>query len=239
MAIIVFQHQESGRPGRLGRALLEEAHHLDIRRLDQGASLPPDLDDVEAVVSLGGRQNVGDNVSWLREEMDFIKAAHEAGLPVVGICLGAQLIAAALGGQVGPMEKPEIGFHSVSLLPAGQTDTIFLGVAWDSPQFCHHGQTITELPAGATLLASSEACKAQAFKAGMRTYGFQFHFEAEGEQVADLCRADADLGQRAGVTCEQVVSQAQKHHERFSRAANLLSENIAAYLIPARTRVAL
>ncbi|MFG0275117.1 MAG: type 1 glutamine amidotransferase [Phycisphaerales bacterium] len=238
MAIIVLQHQDSGHPGRLGRALREQAHRLDIRRLDKGDGVPVDLDNVSAVVSLGGRQNVGDNVAWLGREMEFIKAAHEAGLPVVGVCLGAQLVAAALGGQVGPMDKPEIGFHPVSLNPTGQVDPILAGVAWNAPQFCHHGQQVTELPPGATLLGSSQACRVQAFKCGRSTYAFQFHFEAERAQVEAICRADADMDQRAGVTAEQVLSQHDKHEDAFARAAERLSENIATFLIPSRTRVA-
>lgn len=238
MAIIVLQHQESGHPGRLGRTLRDYAHRLDIRRLDAGDRVPVDLDDVDGVVSMGGRQNVGDNVSWLREEMEFLKAAHEASIPVVGVCLGAQLVAAALGGQVGPMEKPEIGFHPVSINPAGQTDTLLAGVAWTAAQFCHHGQMITELPTGATLLASSDACRVQIFKVGMKTYGYQFHFEADRAQIEALCRANTDLNQRVGVTAEQVLTQADKHFDAFARAADRISENIAAYLMPATTRVA-
>jgi GMP synthase-like glutamine amidotransferase len=238
MAIIVLQHHDSAHAGRLGRTLGDYAHRLDIRRLDAGDRVPVDLDNVDGVVSMGGRQDVGDNVSWLREEMAFIKAAHEASIPVVGVCLGAQLIAAALGGQVGPMEKPVIGFRQVSINPTGQIDTLLAGVSWTAPQFCHHGQTITELPTGATLLASSEHCRVQMFKVGMKTYGYQFHFEADRAQVEAICQANTDLNQRAGVTTEQILTQADKHFDALARAADRISENIATYLMPATTRVA-
>lgn len=238
MAIIVFQHHDAGRPGRLGRVLCEHAHRLDIRRLDQGGRIPPDLDNVDGVISLGGRQNVGDNVAWLGEEMAFLRRAHEAGLPVVGVCLGAQLIAAALGGQVGPLEKPEVGFHTVSLTPLGQVDALLAGVAWSSPQFCHHGEGVTELPPGATLLASSQACRVQVFKVGLRTCAVQFHFEAERDQIEALCRGETDMGQRVGVTPEQVLTQADRHADAFTRAAERLCRNIGAFVTPARTRVA-
>ncbi|NER02933.1 MAG: hypothetical protein F6K17_10010 [Okeania sp. SIO3C4] len=92
MAIIIFQHDDINRPGRLGMTLRDHGFKLDIRRLDQGDKVPADLDDVEAVITLGGRANVDDSFAWLDEERAYLKAAHERSLPVIGICLGCQLI---------------------------------------------------------------------------------------------------------------------------------------------------
>jgi GMP synthase-like glutamine amidotransferase len=104
--------------------------------------VPTDLDNIHGVISLGGPMNVTDNPAWLAAEVALIKKAHEAQLPVIGICLGHQIIAHALGGQVGPMDKPELGFHDVSLTVPAQTETLMGGIPWTCPQYCSHGQAV-------------------------------------------------------------------------------------------------
>lgn len=234
MAIIVFQHSERGGPGRLGATLRDHGFKLDIRRLDlDGAgALPPDLDDVHGIISLGGPQNVGESHEWMPGEMALLKKAHERQLPVIGICLGAQMIAATLGGEVGPMEKPELGFPTVSLNAAGQLETILAGIPWDCPQFSTHGQEIKKLPPGVQVMGSSHQCKVQVYRAGMRTYGFQYHPEVDMQMIRAYVEADGTLLERAGMTGAEVLAQAETHGEMFARAADRLMVNIAAYLFP-------
>ena len=153
--------------------LRDHAFKLDPRRVDLpgeegGDPLPPDLDDVHGLLVLGGPQSVDQNLPWMAREQELIREAHDRGLPVVGICLGAQMIAAALGGTVTRMETPEVGYKRVRVLPPGQTETILAGVPWESQLYLSHGDEISELPPGAQLLASSEACKVQVFRAGRR-----------------------------------------------------------------------
>lgn len=235
MAIIVFQHHDIGVPGRLGVTLRDHALRLDIRKLHEGDPIPPDLDNVTGVVSLGGPQNVGDpedKAPWMARELEFLREAHERSIPVVGICLGAQMVAAALGGQVGPMEQPEIGFHTIRLTPAGHTETMLAGIAWDSLQFCHHGQEVKQLPGAAVALASSKRCKIQAFKVGMRTYGIQYHFEADQPIIRRLVAEARDDLHRAGYTEDEIDQQVEKNYAAFARLADRLCVNIAAYLMP-------
>lgn len=232
MAIVIFQHHEAGRPGRLGVTLRDHAFRLDIRRLDKGDPIPGDYDDVEAVVSLGGPQNVGGREHWLVKEMDYLRGAHERGLPVVGICLGHQLLAAALGAEVGPMDRPECGMLPVDILPAAQTDTILAGIAWRSWQFHSHGYEAKAAPPGATVLASSAACRVQAFRAGLRTYGFQYHFETDRDIASKIIADERDVLHRAGLTTDEVLRQYDKHYEMYARLGDRLSLNIASYLIP-------
>ncbi|MHC4975143.1 MAG: type 1 glutamine amidotransferase [Planctomycetota bacterium] len=239
MAILILQHDAIGIPCRLGQTLRDHAHKLDIRRLDKGDDLPSDLDGFEGVVSMGGHQDVGDGSGWMPDEAALLRAAQERDLPVVGICLGAQMIADALGGSVAKMETPEVGFHGVSLHPTAQTDCIFAGIGWDSPQFQFHGCEVTELPEGAQCLASSERCRNQVFRVGMRTMGFQFHFEADRILIADLCQQHGDEMLRcAGVTSEDIEQQAEEHYARFARWADRLCLNIAHFLMPSSTTVA-
>lgn len=242
MAIIVFQHGTHVAAGRLGVTLRDHGFSLDVRRLDLprgqgGGVVPPDLDNVHGVISLGGEQNIGDDIPWLAEEEAFIKLAHDHQLPVIGICLGAQLIAKALGGDVGPMDKPEVGFHRVLLNPIGQIDTVLAGVPWDCPQFCSHGHEVKKLPAGATLLASSASCKVQAFRAGLRTFAFQYHFECDRPAIEQYCGGGCELTAKAGLTMEHLMQQADRDYGMYARVAERLCVNLATYAFPLQRRM--
>lgn len=232
MAIIIFQHDDINRPGRLGMTLRDHGFKLDIRRLDQGDTVPVDLDDVEGVISLGGRANVDDSFAWLDEERAFLARAHERSLPVVGVCLGAQLIGQALGGTVSKMANAEVGFAPVTLTAPAHTDTILNGIAWEAPQFHHHFYEVSELPAGATLLASSQSSANQAFRVGMRTYAFQYHPECDKPMIEALMRdAKADLN-RSGATTQEFERDLERHYEMYARLGDRLAVSIATYLIP-------
>lgn len=233
MPIIVFQHSESERPGRLGLVLRDHAFRLEIRRLDRGDPIPPDFDDVDGVISLGGPQRVQEGREpWIAREVEYLRAAHERQLPVVGICLGHQLIARALGAEVGPMDKPEVGYVDVDLTPAGQTDTILAGIPWRTPQFQLHHDEVKGVPPGAVLLASSAACSVQAFRAGMRTYAFQYHPEFDREMIRLALADSRDMLIRAGVNAPLIESQSEHRQDLFARAADRLCLNIATYLLP-------
>ena len=237
MAITVFQHSELCRPARLGVTLRDHGYDLDIRRLDEGAGVPADFDHVEAVIVLPGQQNVDESHPWLAPEKEFIKEAHERALPIVGVCLGAQIIAQALGGTVEKMPQMEVGLQPVKILPCAHTDPILSGIAWDSHQFQWHQYGVTKLPEGAEKLATSELCDVQAFRAGMRTYGFQYHFEADRamiDQFVDRSRSDLHS---AGVTSEEFANQIDERYEMFARLADRLCLNIATYLLPQAVRM--
>ncbi|MFG0257960.1 MAG: type 1 glutamine amidotransferase [Phycisphaerales bacterium JB043] len=238
MSILILQHDAIGIPCRLGQTLRDHAHRLDIRRLDKGDPFPADLDGYEGVVSMGGHQDVGDGSEWMADEAELIRSAHEQNLPTVGICLGAQLIADALGGAVEAMETPEVGFHPVRLHPGAQIDCLFAGIGWESHQFQFHACEITTLPEGAQCLASSDNCANQVFRVGMRTLGFQYHFEADRILIADLCEHAEGMLERAGVTSEDIEQQAEEHYPRFARWADRLCLNIAHYLMPSSTTIA-
>ncbi|HBS28072.1 MAG TPA: GMP synthase [Phycisphaerales bacterium] len=232
MAIIVFQHSDSNRPGRLGLTLRDQAFRLDVRRLDKGDPVPGDYDGVDGVIALGGPQNVGGKEHWLQKEIEYLRGAHERALPVVGVCLGHQLLGAALGAEVGPMEKPESGMSPVDLTVAGQTDTVLAGIAWRSHQFQSHGYEVKSVPPDGVLLATSARCKVQCFRAGLRTYGFQYHFEADRSMIGEIAGAERDICARAGTNAEEISRQCDRHYESFARLGDRLCLNIATYLIP-------
>ncbi len=230
MALPIFVHAPNESPCVLGRVLQAHSHNLQIIRMDLGQPAPPDLDNVHGLIIMGGPMNVGETEQypWLNDEMAYIKRVHEAGLPVVGVCLGAQLIAAALGGQVAAMPNgPEIGFGNVRQSFPGTLDTLHAGIAWNTTQFHMHGQEVTKLPPEGTPLSGSKVCKTQAFKVGLRTYGFQYHFEWDQADI-ELMLADPWLVQHAQP--QEIRGQMAQHFGGYRRVGNRLCENIVEYL---------
>lgn len=228
--IVVFQHNAHAHAGRLGRALRDHGFRLDIRRTDlDPGSIPPDLDDVHGLIILGGAQNVDEGHAFLGPEQAFIRAAHAANLPVVGICLGAQQIATALGGQVGRMPVPEVGVLPVNLTVPGQTETILAGVPWKCPQLQSHAYEINTLPPGATLLASSPVSKNQCFRAGLRTFGFQYHFECDIPMSVDMIDRSLHLVPPGGPDRAALIAQLNDNGEMFDRAADRVCLNLVTY----------
>ncbi|MFA6046600.1 MAG: type 1 glutamine amidotransferase, partial [Phycisphaerales bacterium] len=186
MSILVLQHSDIGTPGRLGATLRDHGFRLDIRRGDlapvgSAQCVPLDLDNIHGLLLMGGPQNVTDldKHPWMAAEMDLIRKAHAKQLPVIGICLGAQMIAHALGGTVAPRDKPAIGFYDMDVTIPGQTDTLMAGVPWHSPQLFSCGQEVKSAPAGATVLASAKHTKVIAYRVGLRTFASRAHFECD------------------------------------------------------------
>jgi GMP synthase-like glutamine amidotransferase len=137
--------------------------------------------------------SVNDDLAYLRREEEYIRQAIARGVPVLGICLGAQLIAHALGAPVRRNPVKEIGWFDVTATPAGRSDPVFEGFGERECVFHWHGETF-DLPPGAALLASSERCRNQAFRVGSAVYGMQFHLEVTPQMIAAWCLEDVNCG---------------------------------------------
>lgn len=234
--ILVLQHSRVG-AGRLGATLRDHAFKLDIRKVaipvDQGGDeFPHDLDGYQGLICLGGPALPDQNDDWILREIELIKEAHSMELPLIGICLGHQLIARALDGDVGKMDKPEWGFENVKLTTQGQIEAMLGGIPWTSPQFQSHTYEVTKAPPGATVLAENEHSGVQAYKVGHRTFGFQYHFEADGPMLEFFEKTDADFMEQAGVTGSAFRAQAVEHYDMFARVADRLCVNLVTYAFP-------
>lgn len=177
-SVLVLRHEPSVSMGSLPAALTEAG--LDWRSFDLFALAPESLPWSEAagLIVLGGTMsaNDGDRFPFLVAELDWIRTAVRREIPMLGICLGAQLLAKALGAAVYRNARPEIGWYQVELLPAARDDRLFRERTSAETVFHWHGDTF-DLPADAVHLARSALCPHQAFRYGSTAYGLQFHVE--------------------------------------------------------------
>ncbi|MBN2084715.1 MAG: type 1 glutamine amidotransferase [Anaerolineales bacterium] len=192
MRISVLTHIPFETPGCISRWAAERGHECTVVRLWAGEP-PPDADAVDLLVSMGGPMGANDEsrFPWLREEKRLICSIQERGKRGLGICLGAQVMAAALGARVRPNPGKEIGWFPVRLTGEGQHSPFFSGFPAEFQAFHWHADTF-DIPPGSVRLAESAASRNQAFAAG-GLLGLQFHLEVEAAGVRALlehCRSD-------------------------------------------------
>jgi GMP synthase (glutamine-hydrolysing) len=203
-----LQHADGEGPGLIAVALECEGVAVEVTRVDRGEPVPRELGDAGGLVVLGGAMGVyeADQHPHLRDELRLIEAALRAGAPVLGICLGSQLLAAALGARVAPAPAKEIGWFAVTPKPAAASDRLFGPLPASFVALHWHGD-VFELPGGATSLASSAMTKHQAFRYGDHAYGILFHVEATPLEVQAMVDASRDELEGAGVNAEELLAE--------------------------------
>lgn len=179
----ILQHVPFEGPGSIGHWLQARQAEVTTTRLFESTAFPA-LTEIDLLVIMGGPMSINDEDSlpWLVPEKRFIGKAIAAGLPVIGICLGAQLMAASQGARVYPGPNKEIGWLPVEAIEHGADALVFPPTFM---AFHWHGETF-ELPAHAVHLARSAGCDNQAFQIGARAIGLQFHLETTPESAADI-----------------------------------------------------
>jgi GMP synthase (glutamine-hydrolysing) len=182
---VLVQHESFGGPGSVARAVTDSGATLHVVRVDQGEAVPPpdSVDRISGLVVMGGPMGVHDDLPWLEDERALLRAAVGADLPVLGVCLGAQQLAAALGGEVTSGPALECGVGEVHLTTHAIGDPVFGPAPTPLPCVHWHGDTFS-LPEGAVRLAGNDAYENQAFRVGGRAYGLQFHVEVTASLVA-------------------------------------------------------
>ena len=185
--ILVFQHIAVEHPGVFRDFMREDGVEWRAVELDAGESIP-DLGGYDALWVMGGPMDVweDDLHPWLEAERTAIREALlERKLPFLGFCLGHQLLAQALGGEVGPAAEPEIGIFDVELTEAGRASPLFEGVPATHACLQWHGAEVLQPPAGARVLAASPACAVQALGVGGHAFSIQYHVEITARTVRE------------------------------------------------------
>jgi GMP synthase (glutamine-hydrolysing) len=192
MRVLAFRHVPFEGLGLIEPVLQARQIELDYADLYQAGSTIPDAESYDALIFLGGPMSVNDDLAYLRREMEIIRSAVARRQPTLGICLGAQLIAKALGATVRRNAKKEIGWYGLHFTEAAADDVVFRGLRVETV-FHWHGETF-DLPPGAELLAWSELCRNQAFRIGENVYAMQFHLEVTPAMIGDWCVQDENCG---------------------------------------------
>ena len=224
MRVLVIQHEAGVGLGYLGEALARRGATLEVVRVYNGNVLP-DPTGYDLLLVLGGVMNVyqEDDYPWLADEVRAIQTAVAAKTPVLGVCLGGQLLARALGAQVHLGGAPEIGLTPIALTDAGRADPLFKGMENGLEAAEWHYDTFA-IPSGAVALAASATCAHQAFRFGDCAYGVQFHPEVTPAMLAEWIREGR--GAEPQVDWESFQWQAETKAEALRAQAERLIDNL-------------
>ena len=229
--ILFIKHIAIEGPGSMAEFFGSTTWGTKTIDLSQGKSLPQDLTQIQAVVLLGGPMNVyeEDKFPFLRQENHFLRKVIEQGLPFLGICLGAQLLAKAGGARIKKASQKEEGWHRVNLNEAGKRDPLFQGLEKEFSVFQWHEDSF-DIPAGGILLASSAVGINQAFRLGSNAYGLQFHIEVTPEMIEDWMKEYKNSN-------KEMVAEAHSMKKVFQAQANLVYNNFAGIIRGAKREV--
>jgi GMP synthase-like glutamine amidotransferase len=262
--VVILQHVAHEGPGRIVPMFRDYGIRLDIRHLYKGDEVPKDLEEVRALVVLGGPMSVsdvgGEKYPFLAKEMDLLKRAVQIDRAVLGICLGAQLLAAAAGAKVHPNMKPgakpedpatlvpEYGWLPVTYPFPGGAEPMVMGMHDGMQVFHWHADTFElpklaspanaapppapQMPAGNSLLSSSRGCKNQAFRFKNRLFGFQWHPELTPADIELILSAGKeDVVKTLGAEGESKIRQdTEKNYPEYERLGDKLLRNFVQFL---------
>lgn len=229
--ILIIKHIDIEGPGTLGAFFEETGWKMKIVELDKGDRLLL-INEYEAIISLGGPMNVYEEAKYpfLKEEDKLIKMALQKETPILGICLGAQILAKACGARVMKSTQKEIGWQKVNLTDEGKRDPLFENMPGQLPVFQWHEDTF-DIPEKGLHLAQSPACPNQAFRFGSNAYGLQFHIEVTPEMIESWVRA---YTKKESIETKEMVIESYKAKGAFGKQAQMIYNNFSRIIAAER-----
>jgi GMP synthase (glutamine-hydrolysing) len=229
---IVLQHTPTEGPDRVGELAVEQGMTLDVRHVYRGDAVPANLDAGEILIVMGGPMGVSDagdaRFPYLAPELALLEKLVARDRPVLGICLGSQLLARAAGARVYPAARREVGWAPVRFIGV-EREPALRGLQGEETMLHWHGDTF-DLPDGAVHLAATKICPHQAFRLRQHLFGLQFHCELRGDTIATWVRDDADYvaGANGPGGGERILADTERFMPAAARAGDLLLRNILA-----------
>lgn len=223
--LLFIQHEAEDPPGYVADIIQHHTIAYDTVLVEHEPLPAPD--HYAAIIALGGAQHVyeEEKYPYLTAEKEMLRQCVARDISYLGICLGGQLLASALGGQVKKHTTKEIGFYNIPLTRAGQTDPLYKGFPGYHKAFHWHEDTF-DLPSNSTLIASNEHTTNQAFRYGHRAYGLQYHIEVTPE-IISLWSRNTDL-QAEGydfARADNIENASRKHFSEYQEHTRLMIEN--------------
>jgi GMP synthase (glutamine-hydrolysing) len=233
--VLVFQHARSEGLGTIEGALRGSGHSFKYLRTFEGESVPKNADNLRGLVIMGGPMGVYEHAKYpfLKDEMKLIESFLKEGKPILGVCLGSQLLAAALGAEVKKGPRKEIGWYLVHLNASAAEDRLFEDQPSSFTAYHWHGD-VFNLPADAVPLASSDLTALQAFRHGENVYGFLFHMEVTQEQIQTMLQEFSEEIEQEKLDGPGILSSSSAYFPPMREIGNAIFGRWAAALEPRR-----
>jgi GMP synthase-like glutamine amidotransferase len=229
--LYIFRHIHCEGPGYLSGVLAREKVPFRLIAIDRNEALPRDISDCSGLVFMGGPMSVNDSLPWIEEELYLIRLAQAQGIPVLGHCLGGQLISKALGGEISANPVTEIGWHPVRSSD-NPTARDWLGGLQETTLFHWHGETFS-IPEGAEVILENDHCSHQAFAIG-NTLALQCHVEMTAAMVREwstLYKDELDNPVPSVQTAQQMTEALEHRVTEAQQAADILYQQWLAPLL--------
>lgn len=229
--VIVLQHAGCEAPGLIAKAIERKGVGINTVRGFAGQAVPAEMGAAAGLVIMGGPMGVyeTDRYPFLRRELALIESALHEEKPVLGVCLGSQLLASALGAEVKRGKQKEIGWHAVRLADEAADDPLLLDLKKEFMAWHWHGD-VYDLPAGCVRLAKSGLTPNQAIRYGSKAYGFLFHMEITPEILGGMIQTFADELKEEGIDGGELARESATHLARLRAMGQQVFERWAGLL---------